>query len=221
LRTLREEAAQLNRLIDDLQELAQAEAGTLRLDRAPADPAQLVEAAVNATGARASDRGVTVLAAVPDGEADLPLVDIDAQRIAQVLQNLLTNALVHTPHGVRIVVGARRLDERFVEIAVEDNGDGIAPEDLPHIFERFYRADGSRARATGGSGLGLTIARQLVEAHGGVIDVTSEPGRGSRFAFTLPVAVEAVGRGAWPLRGVHPEERRTQGQGVEREGARA
>lgn len=185
LRVLRDESARLNHLIDDLQELAQAEAGALRLNLQPVDPTELIDRAVDAARARAVERGVALGATTASGT---PAVAIDAQRIGQVLQNLLANALAHTPPGGRIEVSARPLDDRFVEIAVADSGAGIAPDDLPHVFERFYRADSSRQRATGGSGLGLTIARQLVEAHGGTIGVTSAPGRGSRFACTLPIA---------------------------------
>ena len=190
VRTLREEAAQLNRLVDDLQELAQAEAGSLRLDRQASDLGELIERTIAATRARAAEREIALAASI---EPSLPPVEIDRQRIAQVLQNLLANALTHTPPGGRVVVAARRLDERFVEVAVEDTGAGIAPEDLSHIFERFYRADSSRARATGGSGIGLTIARQLIAAHGGSIEATSEVGRGSRFVFTLPAPPARTG----------------------------
>ena len=185
VRTLREEAAQLNRLIDDLQELAQAESGALRLDRQASDLGELIERTVAATRARATEREIALAASI---EPSLPPVEIDRQRVAQVLQNLLANALTHTASDGRVAVAARRLDDRFVEVAVEDTGAGIEPGDLPHIFERFYRADSSRARATGGSGLGLTIARQLIAAHGGTIGATSQVGRGSRFAFTLPAS---------------------------------
>jgi signal transduction histidine kinase len=185
LRTLREEAAHLNRLIDDLQELAQAEAGNLRLDRGPVAPDELIGRATGAVRARAADRGVALTAtAAPD----LPAVEVDPQRITQVLHNLLTNALTHTPAGGAVAVEAWRAEGGMVAIGVADTGAGIAPEDLPHIFERFYRADSSRSRATGGSGLGLTIARRIVEAHGGTIDVASELGQGSKFTFTLPIA---------------------------------
>jgi two-component system sensor histidine kinase BaeS len=185
MRTLREEAAQLNGLIDDLQELTQAEAGALRLDRGPFDAAELVERATDAARARAVEKSITLIGGA---EPSLPPVDVDLQRIMQVLQNLLTNALRHTPEGGQITVSARRTPDGLVAISVEDTGAGIAPEDLPHIFERFYRADSSRSRATGGSGLGLTIARRLVETHGGQIGVESTVGQGSRFTFTLPVA---------------------------------
>jgi signal transduction histidine kinase len=189
LRILRDEAAHLNRLVDDLQELAQAEAGNLRLDRGPIAPAMLVARATDAVRARAADQGIALTVEVPD---DLPAVVADPQRITQVLHNLLTNALTHTPTGGAVAVGARAEPGGMVAFAVADTGAGIAPADLPHIFERFYRADSSRSRATGGSGLGLTIARRIVEAHGGQIAVTSDLGRGSRFTFTLPIATDAT-----------------------------
>ncbi len=112
---------------------------------------------------------------------------IDRQRIGQVLRNLLENAVAHTPQGGIVSVTAVQREHR-VEVSVADTGEGIPAEDLDNIFERFYRVDKSRARATGGSGLGLTIARRLVEAHGGNIEARSEPGQGSRIAFTVPVA---------------------------------
>jgi len=117
----------------------------------------------------------------------VPWVNIDFHRISQVSRNLLENAIAHTAKGGVITVGARQ-QGNWVEVSVTDTGEGIPPEDLPNIFERFYRVDKSRTRATGGSGLGLTIAKRLVEAHGGKIEAQSEPGKGSRFSFTVPVA---------------------------------
>ena len=110
---------------------------------------------------------------------------LDPNLLRHVLRNLLSNALTYTPSGGRITVAAREIGEG-IEVVVEDTGTGIPPEDLPHIFERFYRADHSRSRATGGAGLGLAIARQFVEVHGGRIQVSSEQGQGARFTFTLP-----------------------------------
>jgi signal transduction histidine kinase len=114
-------------------------------------------------------------------------VNIDFHRISQVLRNLLENAVVHTTEGDSIAVAARQ-QGKWVEVSVVDTGEGIPAEDLPNIFERFYRVDKSRSRATGGSGLGLTIAKRLVEAHGGKIEAQSELGKGSRFSFTIPVS---------------------------------
>jgi two-component system, OmpR family, sensor histidine kinase BaeS len=106
-----------------------------------------------------------------------------------VMRNLLDNALTHTSEGGSITVGALRSGD-FVEVSVSDTGEGIEAEDLPHIFDRFYRADRSRTRATGGRGLGLTISKGLVEAHGGSLTVESTPGKGSRFCFALPAFSE-------------------------------
>jgi signal transduction histidine kinase len=115
----------------------------------------------------------------------LPPVNMDLHRIKQVLNNLLENAVAHTGPEGTITVAAWEQDNE-INISVADTGEGIKAEELPNIFERFYRVDKSRTRATGGSGLGLTIAKRLVEAHGGRIDVESQWGKGTRFTFTLP-----------------------------------
>jgi signal transduction histidine kinase len=132
---------------------------------------------------QATTKGISVSADLPK---KLSPVNIDSRRISQVLFNLIDNAIAHTPRGGSITITARQLDN-WVEISVEDTGEGIPAEDLSNVFERFYRVDKSRARATGGAGLGLAIAKSLVEAHGGRIEVRSEEGKGSRFSFTLPV----------------------------------
>jgi two-component system sensor histidine kinase BaeS len=111
---------------------------------------------------------------------------MDAQQIGRVLSNLLGNALRHTPSGGVVQVHASRTDGG-VRVQIKDTGEGIDAEDLPHIFERFYRSEKSRNRTTGGAGLGLAIAKGIVEAHGGEIDVESAPGEGTCFYFTLPV----------------------------------
>ena len=182
--SLHEEAMLLNRLVDDLRELTLAEAGQLKLEHRPVAPADIVDRALEAARAQAEAKGITLQADLPE---DLPLVDVDPQRIEQVLGNLLSNALTHTPSGGEVVVAARAKGSE-VEVSVSDTGEGIPPERLPYIFERFYRADRSRSRATGGTGLGLSIAKQLVEAHGGRISVASQVGQGTTFTFTLPVA---------------------------------
>jgi signal transduction histidine kinase len=132
---------------------------------------------------QATAKGVLVSVDLPK---KLPRVNIDTHRISQVLLNLIDNAITHTPEGGTITISAVTFD-KWLEIAVDDTGEGISAEDLPNVFERFYRVDKSRARATGGAGLGLAIAKSLVEAHGGKIEVRSQEGKGSRFSFTLPV----------------------------------
>jgi two-component system sensor histidine kinase BaeS len=116
----------------------------------------------------------------------LPPCGIDSQRIGEVLRNLLSNAVTHTFRGGSITVSASLSGDR-VAVSVTDTGEGIPADELPFIFERFYRVDKSRSRKTGGSGLGLTIAKRYVEAHGGQISAHSEVGKGSRFTFTVPV----------------------------------
>ena len=179
-----EESLLLSRLIDDLQELTLAEAGKLSLLRQPEDIVQLIEQAAAAVRPAAASNGISLNVDVPN---QLPPCDIDSHRIRQVLRNLIDNAVAHTPRGGTITLAAEQLDE-WVEISVVDTGEGIPAEDLSNVFERFYRADKSRARATGGTGLGLAIAKSLVEAHGGKIEVQSEQGKGSRFSFTIPVS---------------------------------
>ncbi len=183
LASLHEEAAHLSRLVDDLRDLALADAGQLSLEREPVDPARAVEAATAAVTPRAASAGIAVETLA---DRDLPLVDADPVRLGQVLRNLLDNAIAHTPRGGRIAVSVVRADGG-VEITVRDSGEGIAPEHLSRVFDRFYRTDGSRARATGGAGLGLSIVKHLVEAHGGRVRAESEPGRGSTFAVLLPL----------------------------------
>jgi two-component system sensor histidine kinase BaeS len=184
IRSLSEEAALLSRLVDDLQELSLAEAGALKLNRRREDIARLVRQAATAARDQAEAKGITLSVVLP---AKLPAVNIDANRIRQVLGNLLDNAIAHTAKGGLIELTAQRR-RGWVELSVSDNGEGIPAKELPSIFERLYRVDKSRARATGGSGLGLTIAKRLVEAHGGEIKAQSQPGKGSRFSFTVPIA---------------------------------
>ncbi|MFC2011501.1 sensor histidine kinase [Chloroflexota bacterium] len=184
IRSLNEEASLLSRLIDDLQELSLAEAGELQLNRRKRDIRKLIKQAVNSKQTQAKEKGISLVANLPD---KLPSVNIDSHRIGQVMNNLLDNAVAHTGDGGSIEVTAEKQDDQ-IKLYVSDTGEGIPAEDLPNIFERFYRVDKSRTRTTGGTGLGLTIAKRLVEAHNGTIEVTSEPGKGSCFAFTLPLS---------------------------------
>jgi signal transduction histidine kinase len=181
LRSLHEETLLLARLVGDLEDLALAESGQLPLHRGPVRIADSVDAALAAIRPIAAARGIALSADVP-----APLAaDADRERLAQVLRNLLANALTHTPDGGTILVSARATASGAA-VEVADSGVGIAPEHLPHVFDRFYRSDPSRARTTGGAGLGLAIVKQLVEAHGGQVSVASVPGAGARFTFTLP-----------------------------------
>jgi signal transduction histidine kinase len=184
IRSLNEETSLLSRLVNELQELSLAEAGELKLVYQAEDITNLVKQAVTPWQPHLTAGEIALSLELPD---DLPLVNIDWQRVNEVLHNILENAVAHTHKGGTINVTASQKG-KWVEVSVSDTGEGIPAEDLPHIFERFYRVDKSRARATGGSGLGLTIARRLIEAHGGTIVVQSKLGEGSCFSFTLPIA---------------------------------
>jgi len=185
LEIIHEEIMLINRLVEDLRTLANAEAGNLFLDCTDLDLRELTQRQVATFQYRAltQDTDLTLVA----GEA-LPLVQGDEQRLGQVLANLLDNALRHTPAGGSVRVHISKVNAG-VQLAVTDNGEGIAAADLPYVFERFYRADRSRSRETGGSGLGLAIARQLVEAHGGRIWANSpstDQTHGTAFHLFLP-----------------------------------
>lgn len=178
-----EQTLHLGRLIDDLQELALAEAGELRMEGEPTDLARLVSQ-VAETVDSSLDQGPTISVSAED---DLPEIVVDPLRIRQVLANLLGNAVRYTPAEGQVHVELLKQDGT-IEVRVTDTGPGILPEDLPHLFERFYRGDWARARTTGGSGLGLAIAKQWVEAHGGTIQAENLESGGARFSFRLPIA---------------------------------
>jgi signal transduction histidine kinase len=178
-----DETRLLARLVDDLQTLSLAEAGQLTLHPTRFRVADLLSDLANGFSAQAADRGVTLQVEAPDPDLEI-LADYD--RLDQVLSNLLTNALRFTPEGGQIRLEAKPL-EGCMCFTVSDTGSGIPPEDLPFIFDRFWRGDRARTRnGVAGSGLGLSIARQLVLAHGGTIDVTSQPGEGTSFCIQLP-----------------------------------
>lgn len=177
------EAGRLRRLVDDLQELSRAEAGQIPLRPRAADPGEIARVAADRLAGQFEEQGLTFVADVPAG---LPPVHVDPDRAVQVLTNVLTNALRYTPAPGEIALAVRAEDDA-VRFAVTDSGVGIAPEHLSQVFERFYRVDKSRSRALGGSGIGLTIARALVEAMGGRIRAESAGlGRGTTFVVTLP-----------------------------------
>jgi histidine kinase len=181
-----QEADRLNRLVEDLQELSRVEAGAYEMDLRPIELPLMVKTVEKRLGSQFKEKNVKLTVDLP---SDLPPVRADDDRIIQVLTNLISNALRYTPAGGAVTLCAS-LQGSYVHLTVKDTGIGIPPEHLPHIFTRFYRVDKSRSRQAGGSGIGLTIARHLVEAHGGRIWVESEGlDRGSAFTFTLP-AVE-------------------------------
>lgn len=184
----------LGRLVDDLRTVAQADAGQLVLDRQPLDLGALAGQVADDMLAPAAAAGITLTL---ETAAGIPVIQGDAQRLRQVLLNLLHNALRHTPPGGVVTVRVAPASSPTtppaaarpaVVLSVIDSGPGIAPDDLPYIFDRFYRGDRARSRDTGGSGLGLTIARQIVTAHGGTITVQSPANPAGGTAFVVELA---------------------------------
>ena len=180
--TVHDQTLLLSRLIEDLRLLSLAQAGQLPLEKDYVDVRNLVEDVVDDFKPLAESRQVSL---ETDLANSLPRISVDRGRMSQVLANLVSNALRYVQDSGRIRVGAVSVNG-FVEMSVSDNGAGISDEDLPHLFERFYRVDAARSRSAGGSGLGLAIAKELVEAHGGTIRVESTLGEGSRFSFSIP-----------------------------------
>ncbi|HEX7433810.1 MAG TPA: ATP-binding protein [Anaerolineaceae bacterium] len=181
------EVDRLQRLVNDLQELSRMEAGAYQVNLKSVPVLKLVENLESRLSRQFEEKGILLVAAVPTG---LPNVLADEDRILQVLINLTGNAMQYTPAGGKVTISAL-CEKNEVRITVADTGIGIAPEHLPHIFTRFYRVDKSRTRASGGSGIGLTIAQSLIKAHHGRIWVESAgEGKGSAFHFTLPVSAD-------------------------------
>ena len=179
LRETEAEAGRMSRLVSDLLLLGQAEAADF-LQRAPFPLDQLVAEVGDQASALADGRTLTVSAGEP------LLLSGDRDRIKQLLWNLVDNALRYTPRGGAIALSARREDD-WAELIVADEGPGIGAEHLPHIFDRFYRVDRARSRATGGAGLGLAIVKHIAQAHGGTVSVESAVGRGTTFRVRLPI----------------------------------
>ncbi|MEU4173013.1 HAMP domain-containing sensor histidine kinase [Streptomyces sp. NPDC026665] len=176
------EALQLQRIIDDLQDLAAIDAGVLKLHREPVHVQELITQVCSSHRSRSEEAGVEMHLDIPKEDI---WMDVDPVRTRQVLGNLLSNAIRHTPAHGTVTISAHKRDASVV-LTVQDTGEGIASGDLRHVFDRFWRAEKSRNRRTGGSGLGLSIVRQLVEAHGGTVVVSSELGVGSVFTVRLP-----------------------------------
>lgn len=187
-----EEAKRMSRLVAELLDLTRIESGQIEMLREPVDLTEVLEACVEKFALQARESNVEL---VLDREDTLPLVIGDEDRLAQVFTNLLANALKHTPPTGKVTVKGQTVQRSpkkngsapTVQVIVTDTGAGIPPEDLPHIFERFYQVDKSRAGQDRGAGLGLTIAKQIVEAHGGTITVDSVEGLGTKFTVNLPI----------------------------------
>jgi two-component system OmpR family sensor kinase len=177
-------------LVSDLRDLSLAESGQLKLALAPTDLIDLVKRKAAQFEMRTREKDIELRLNLPE---EAPEIDIDPARIEQVLANLMTNAIRHTPAQGNITISMRivdgdeghRANRPSLMISVADTGEGIAPEHLPHIFERFYRAETSRARSEGGAGLGLAIVKQMIHAHGGKVWAESKAGKGSTFYVVL------------------------------------
>jgi two-component system sensor histidine kinase BaeS len=181
LEAMHAEGRRLDALIEDVEALAEAERPGVLTQQRPVDMAAVARERVAGHAAAFAEADLELRAELADGA----VVDGDPARLAQILDNLLTNALRYTDPGGTVTVAVHG-DRDGVTVSVTDTGIGIAAEDLPHVFERFWRADRSRSRATGGSGVGLAVVQRLVAAHGGRIDVRSEPGQGTSFHIRLP-----------------------------------
>jgi signal transduction histidine kinase len=189
LKTIQSEVENLSRLISDLFELSQIDAGILALHVESSSIQDLISDTLESMAAQAAERRLRLEGQVDE---DISPVSMDSQRVQRVLYNLVQNAIRHTPTDGSISIRAVDIGEA-VEVQVADTGEGIRDRDVPKIFERAYRADPARQRDSGGAGLGLSIARGIIEAHGGRIWVETRPGHGSVFSFTLPKSVTATG----------------------------
>ncbi len=182
LRIIYDDAERLTKLINDLLDLSRVESGKMKLTMEECSPEAVIDRVLEGMNKEAGKNSVTLKKDVPPR---LARVKLDEAAIAQVLFNLVENAVKYNKAGGSVTVSARETP-RAVEVSVSDTGIGIPREDLPRIFERFYRVDKARSRELGGTGLGLSIVKHIIQAHGGEVMVESEPGRGSTFRFTLP-----------------------------------
>ena len=180
----------LGRLVEQLLDLSRLESGEMPLERREVEVDDVVTRVVSEISVARHAGDVRINREIP---GDLPPLNADPERLHQVLFNLVDNAVRFTPPGGEVTIAAQRRDG-VVEVRVTDTGVGIAPEHLPRLFERFYRVDPARSREDGGTGIGLAIARSVVEAHGGHITAESQPGRGSMFTFELPIATSVSRR---------------------------
>ncbi len=197
LNTAQRDIRSLSLLVEDLFEMAQLDAGGIPLEKQPGSLSDLLSDTIESFATLAQQRGIFLHGEAEPGTGQ---VVMDMPKIGRVLSNLIGNALRHTPPGGNVAIAVRPQGEK-VQVIVSDSGEGIQAEDLPRIFEQFYRGEKSRSRSTGGAGLGLAISKRIVEAHGGTIQAESSPGQGTRFSFILPR---------------HPDDVRTTPAGKER-----
>jgi signal transduction histidine kinase len=188
LDSIKEQTSLLTHLVNDLRDLSLAESGQLKLELQLTDIVNLAQRKINQFEVNARRKNIRLNLESP---SKLPEIRIDSRRLEQVIGNLLSNAIRHTPEGGKITVSIKTSDDskdrkETLIISVADTGEGIPPEHLPHLFERFYRVETSRSRAEGGAGLGLAIVKQMVQAHGGQVWVESQTSHGSTFYISLP-----------------------------------
>ena len=182
IETLHSQTIHLANLVEDLRIVAITDAGVLALSKSFDSPVRVIEDAVLNFAQRARERSIDLSITKTD---TVPIIEFDETRLRQIVTNLIENALIHTPKDGRVTVDISGSSNGMV-MSVSDTGAGISIDDLPRIFDQFYRADPSRNRVTGGAGLGLTIVKRLVEAHGGTVSVASSPGDGTTFTVALP-----------------------------------
>lgn len=191
--SLHQESLLLSRLVKDLRTLSQVEAGKLNLSPAPDDIGALVSSIVTAADSEARRKNVSLSMHI---QPDLPRAMMDKDRVSQVVVNLLSNALRYTSEGdaIKVSVSTKKgngLANQYLLVSVSDTGQGISGEDLPHIFDRYYQGSQPKEKRSGGSGIGLTVVKELIEAHKGKVWVESAQGKGSTFFFTLPSVATA------------------------------
>ena len=200
-----ESAGQLQKMINDLLDLARSDAGKLRIEPEPTSVRALAQRIGRQMRPNFEEKEQRLTVSVEKG---LPDVEADPDRIGQVLANLLTNANKYAEGGARVRLAAGRVGEE-VEFAVSDNGPGLGEEELEHVFDRFWRAESGETQSVGGTGLGLAIAKSLVELHGGAISAKSAPGEGATFRFVLPIAKDGRPSGKNSGNRARPKPRET------------